>query len=231
VSNLNRTSMVWPNVASTVGDWVNVTTSRSRDTRGAKDEPQMVARTFKSIPLESISAWPWLLAVTVRYSILTGETTTMQQSLSRLITVAAMSAIALAGCASTPTPAPVTSTVTATIKASDAEQAQLDQQKDEQDQRQQQLDARESAVSQQEQMVKLSKITGDGTYLVNKEVMPGTYRNSGESGCYWERLSGLSGTNSDIIANDNASGPAVVTIESSDVAFATKRCGEWDKID
>jgi hypothetical protein len=200
-------------------------------TPGAKDERQMIASTIKPISPEPISVWSRLLAVTVRYSILTGERTTMQQSLTRLIAVAVMSGIALAGCASTPTPTPVTSTVTATIKASDAEQAQLDQQKAEQDQRQQQLDARESAVSQQEQLAKLSKITGDGTYLVNKEVMPGTYRNSGASGCYWERVSGLSGTNSDIIANDNASGPAVVTIESSDVAFVTKRCGEWDKID
>jgi hypothetical protein len=139
--------------------------------------------------------------------------------------------MALSGCASNPTSAPITSTVTTTIKASDAEQAQLDQQKAAQDQRQQQLDARESAVSQQEQMKQLSTITRDGTYLVNKEVMPGTYRNSGASGCYWERLSGLSGTSSDIVANDNASGPAIVTIDPSDVAFSTKRCGEWDKID
>jgi outer membrane murein-binding lipoprotein Lpp len=154
----------------------------------------------------------------------------MKHSLTLLFAVVALSGIALSGCASKPAPVPVTSTVTTTIKASDAEQAQLDQQKAQQDQRQQQLDARESAVSQQEQMQKLSTITGNGTYLVNKEVMPGTYRNSGASGCYWERLSGLSGTNSDIIANDNASGPAIVTIESSDVAFATNRCGEWHKI-
>ncbi|WP_197413431.1 MULTISPECIES: hypothetical protein [unclassified Mycobacterium] len=154
----------------------------------------------------------------------------MPPCLERIVVVAAFSGIALTACSSQAAPAPVTSTVTTTIKASDAEQARLNQQKAELDRREQELDARESAVSQQEQLQELSRITGDGTYLVNKEVMPGTYRNSGASGCYWERLSGLSGTGSDIIANDNASGPAVVTIEASDVAFSTKRCGVWEKI-
>src|ERR1044072_6425693 len=106
----------------------------------------------------------------------------MQRSFVFLIGAASLSGFPLSGCASSPTPAPVTSSVTTTIKASDAEKAHLDQQKAEQGQRQQQLDARESAVSQQEQLGQLSVISGDATYLVNKEVMPGTYRNEGASG-------------------------------------------------
>jgi hypothetical protein len=39
--------------------------------------------------------------------------------------------------------------------------------------------------------------------------------------------SGTSGDFGEILANGNESGPAVVTIESSDVAFTSKRCGQW----
>jgi hypothetical protein len=83
----------------------------------------------------------------------------------------------LTGCVAGKTPAPVT--VTTTIRASDAEQAQLDQQRAQLEQRQSDLERREAAVSQQEQLAKLSTIATDGTFLVGKEVIPGTYRNSG----------------------------------------------------
>jgi hypothetical protein len=40
----------------------------------------------------------------------------------------------------------------------------------------------------------------------------------------------LSGGLTGIIANDNASGQAIVTIASSDAGFETRRCGTWSPI-
>lgn len=70
---------------------------------------------------------------------------------------------------------------------------------------------------------------GDGTHRVGTDIAPGTYRNSGGTGCYWERLSGFGGSFGDIIANGNASGsqPVVVTISTSDAGFTSRRCGTW----
>ncbi len=68
----------------------------------------------------------------------------------------------------------------------------------------------------------------DGTFLVGSTVKPGTYRNGeGTSSCYWARLSGTTSTLDDVIANDNATGPAVVTIAKTDKAFNSERCGRW----
>ena len=52
-------------------------------------------------------------------------------------------------------------------------------------------------------------------------------RAPGGETCYWERLSGLSGTIDDVIANDLPSGQAVVEIAGDDVAFNSTDCGEW----
>jgi hypothetical protein len=46
-------------------------------------------------------------------------------------------------------------------------------------------------------------------------------------GCYWERLSGLTGDLDDIIANDFTNGLSVVTISPTDLAFSSSRCGIW----
>lgn len=71
---------------------------------------------------------------------------------------------------------------------------------------------------------------GDGTFLVNKDIQPGTYRNTaGYDSCYWVRLSGTSGSFSDILANGNPSGQAIVTIQATDNAFTSQRCGTWTK--
>lgn len=70
----------------------------------------------------------------------------------------------------------------------------------------------------------------DGTFIVNTDIQPGTYKNSGGSGCYYARLSGFSGTLDDIISNDNTSGPAIVTIDATDVGFKSSRCGTWAKM-
>jgi len=71
---------------------------------------------------------------------------------------------------------------------------------------------------------------GDGTFIVNKDIAPGTWRSSGSGTCYWERLKGFSGELGDIIANDNVSGSAVVTIDPGDAGFSSARCGTWTKI-
>jgi hypothetical protein len=64
-----------------------------------------------------------------------------------------------------------------------------------------------------------------GTYLVNRDIQPGTYQ--GQAGadlmesCYWERLTNVAGGFEGIIANDNAQGQFYVQISASDFAFST----------
>lgn len=71
----------------------------------------------------------------------------------------------------------------------------------------------------------------DGTHLVGEEIQPGTYKYNGESSrCYWARLSGLSGSSSDILANGNEKAQAYVTIDPSDRAFESQGCGFWELI-
>ncbi len=69
---------------------------------------------------------------------------------------------------------------------------------------------------------------GDGIYQVGKDIQPGTYRTrTGSPGCYYERLSGFSGSLSDIIANNNTDNPAIVTISATDKGFSSQNCGTW----
>jgi multidrug resistance efflux pump len=79
-------------------------------------------------------------------------------------------------------------------------------------------------------LVRHSSIPGTGTFLVNKEITPGTYRAAASSGCYWERQSSLSGGVDSIADNDNADGPVIVAISSADVAFKTSDCATFHKI-
>jgi hypothetical protein len=71
---------------------------------------------------------------------------------------------------------------------------------------------------------------GDGTYIVGTDIAPGTWRSAGSEGCYWARLSGFGGGIEGIIANDNASGSAVVTISPTDKGFTSRRCGMWTRV-
>ena len=70
----------------------------------------------------------------------------------------------------------------------------------------------------------LSKIE-PGVYLVGRDIAPGTYRGEAGTGvldsCYWERLSGVSGEFSELIANDNPNGQYFVSVEDSDFALST----------
>ena len=76
----------------------------------------------------------------------------------------------------------------------------------------------------------IPSIPGDGTFRVPQEVKPGTYRTSGEDGCYWARLRNLSGDFDAITANGNTDGPTTVQIRSGDKGFETRRCGTWRKV-
>jgi hypothetical protein len=68
---------------------------------------------------------------------------------------------------------------------------------------------------------------GAGTQLVGTDVQPGRYTSEGGPVCYWERLSGLSGTIEEIIVNANVDGRAIVEIVAGDAAFSSARCGRW----
>jgi hypothetical protein len=68
---------------------------------------------------------------------------------------------------------------------------------------------------------------GPGTHVVGSDVLASVYRAPGGSGCYWERLSGFSGTIGDIIANDFGSTKPVVAIAGSDAGFNSSNCGTW----
>ncbi|WP_081263321.1 hypothetical protein, partial [Mycobacterium avium] len=74
-----------------------------------------------------------------------------------------------------------------------------------------------------------TSIETNGTFIVNKEIAAGTYRTDGKSGCYWARLRSFD-TN-DIIDNNVGDGAQVVRILPTDVAFMTRSCGIWRKID
>lgn len=71
---------------------------------------------------------------------------------------------------------------------------------------------------------------GDGVWRVGEEIQPGTYRAPGGGSCYWERLSGFSGSFGDIITNDFGTSNTTVTISSTDAGFSTDDCGTWEKI-
>lgn len=71
---------------------------------------------------------------------------------------------------------------------------------------------------------------GDGDFIVGTDIAPGTYRNSGQQGCYYSRLRGFGHTLEDVISNDNTNAPAIVTIAASDKGFEAARCGTWTKV-
>ena len=73
-----------------------------------------------------------------------------------------------------------------------------------------------------------SRSFGDGTY--DGADVAGTWRNvTNLDGCYWERLSGWTSSEEDVIASDWAEdgGRFIVTIEASDLGFQSTSCGTW----
>ena len=76
-----------------------------------------------------------------------------------------------------------------------------------------------------------SDVAGDGTFLVGTDIKPGTYRSAkpASGNCYWARLRADDGGINDIIANNNSSGPSVVTVRKSDKLFKTQGCEDWTR--
>jgi len=86
-----------------------------------------------------------------------------------------------------------------------------------------------ATIAEEEQRERLTSPKSDGFYVVGEEIMPGVWRSTGAGdGCYWERLSGLSGEFGDIIANHFGNAGVTVRIRSSDAAFSSDRCGPWE---
>lgn len=70
---------------------------------------------------------------------------------------------------------------------------------------------------------------GNGTWIVNTDIAPGTWSAPGGSNCYWERLSEFSGSLNSIVANDVDAVSPTVTIGPTDAGFVSEDCGTWTK--
>lgn len=69
---------------------------------------------------------------------------------------------------------------------------------------------------------------GSGTKIIGSSIPPGRYISTTASGCYWERLSGFTGSFDEILANENPSGShVIVDILPTDKGFNSSRCGTW----
>jgi hypothetical protein len=70
-------------------------------------------------------------------------------------------------------------------------------------------------------------LAGNGDYRVGVDISPGTWSSTGNSGCYWARLSGFEGGSAQIIANDIGDGSRLVTVAASDVGLKVSGCAGW----
>ena len=78
----------------------------------------------------------------------------------------------------------------------------------------------------------VSRMAGDGgMFRVGTDIAPGTYRSTGntDDSCYWERAKDADHGLKSILANNNVTGTAVVTISASDGYFKTTGCKDWKK--
>lgn len=74
-------------------------------------------------------------------------------------------------------------------------------------------------------------LRGDGTYRVGTHIKPGLYKATGTgSDCYWERLSGFSGSLYDINSNYFGAARTYVQIFPGDVGFTSEGCGAWTTV-
>lgn len=83
---------------------------------------------------------------------------------------------------------------------------------------------REKAVGIAEKEAAANTISSDGVYKVGSEVKAGTYRTSGQGGCYYAILRSTS--TSDIVGNDNLDGQGFATVKDGQY-FQTSRCADW----
>jgi TolA-binding protein len=104
----------------------------------------------------------------------------------------------------------------------DASQARKDARREEK-----KLARLKDQVSGVQQQIADNTIPGDGTFVVGKDIQPGTYKSEGQDSCYWARLAGLGGGLDDIIANDNTSGPVTIEVSPGDRALELSGCAEF----
>lgn len=71
---------------------------------------------------------------------------------------------------------------------------------------------------------------GQGTFAVGPQLAPGRWRSDSEGLCYWERLSGLTGTLGEVLASGTATGRVEVEVLPTDVAFGSLGCGPWQPV-
>jgi hypothetical protein len=94
------------------------------------------------------------------------------------------------------------------------------------DQREAAVKAREDAVTAKETVIAQGTFAGDGMYIVNRDIQPGQYESAGGATCYWERQD----ANGEIIDNYLGSGPAVVTVRSTDATLHVSGCAAFSKV-
>ncbi|WP_405992825.1 hypothetical protein [Streptomyces sp. NBC_00986] len=88
------------------------------------------------------------------------------------------------------------------------------------------------AVDAKAQGSPATQMAGDGgMFKVGVDITPGTYRSTGNTDdlCYWERAKDAEHGLDSILANDNVTGTAVVTISTKDAYFKTTGCKDWTK--
>lgn len=109
------------------------------------------------------------------------------------------------------------------LAAAEGRVAALDEREAELDQRAGDLDVAEEREA--------ASTFGNGVHIVGDDIEPGTYRTEGGSNCYWARLSGLSGSFDELIANGLPDGPGTVAIQSGDAGFESSGCADWNRVD
>ena len=72
-----------------------------------------------------------------------------------------------------------------------------------------------------------TEIPGNGIWIVNQDLVPGTYKAEGGDLCMWQRLNAFTPDLDSVI---RMGGDPKVTIESGDIGFLTSACGSWTKI-
>jgi hypothetical protein len=88
------------------------------------------------------------------------------------------------------------------------------------------------AVDAKAQGSPATKMAGNGgMFRVGVDIAPGTYKSTGNKDdmCYWERTKDAEHGLDSILANDNVTGTAVVTISAKDAYFKTTGCTDWKK--
>ena len=130
-------------------------------------------------------------------------------------------------------------TTTATTKAQAdyaARNAALDVRSKALDARSKGLDQRERAIAATEGQLQASQISGDGVYVVGKDIAAGVYHtngsgNTGQNDCYLAVLNNSTNTSdvNNIAYNDNFDGPNTVDLTSA-YAFETNGPCTWVKV-